>query len=70
MYSKGAHSPDKLTVSSGTIDGPVGGDVPGSEEERLKGMRPRMELFCKRRAPWIDITGSTQEHQEMPGAHL
>ena len=70
MWNASPNAPDRLTLASGSIDGLVGEAVPESEEERLKGMSPRMELYCKRKAPFIDISAEMQSHQEMPGARL
>ncbi len=70
MYSAAADAPEKVTIASGSIDGVVGEAVPETEEERLKGMAPRLELYCKRKVPWIDVSASTQQHQEMPEARL
>ena len=68
IYNTAAHRPDVVAITIGTMDGIVGETLPAAEEERLGGVKPQHEVYCKRKTPWVEFTTSMQKHQEMPSA--
>ena len=66
LYTTAAHMPDAICITTGTIDGVVGGPKAIGDAERLAGMTPQLELYCKNKASWLDTAASIQKYDEMP----
>ncbi|KAL0934047.1 DUF636 domain protein [Colletotrichum truncatum] len=56
IYRHGPATPDVYYVKSGTLD----------DEGALKGLcKPQMELFAKRRIPWVPLIDGAEVKQEL-----
>ena len=66
LYITVPKRPQVVSITSGTIDG-VLDDATGElkqlpEEERLKGLKPQLEYYCHRTAPWVEIKAETERY--------
>ena len=65
LYLTVPQTPEVVSITSGTIDGALNeatGEVTQlAEEERLKGLKPGLELFCRSLTPWVEIKAETEK---------
>ncbi|KIX97589.1 uncharacterized protein Z520_06366 [Fonsecaea multimorphosa CBS 102226] len=69
LYCSSPDFPGMISLATGTIDGRLGESKAEhailTEEERLKGLAPEIEFYCKRAAPWVEIKGVTTKHHDL-----